>query len=146
MFSHLLIPTDGSPLSDAAVKRGVELAKEMNAKVTGLHVAEPFRVLSTESEVLKDTREEYYASARANAEQVLAAFETDAKSAGVSAFDRIFVVSDHPYQAIIDTARDKGCDLILMASHGRRGLQALLLGSETHKVLVHSKIPVLVYR
>jgi len=146
MFSHLLIPTDGSPLSDAAVKRGVELAKEMNAKVTGLHVAEPFRVLSTESEVLKDTREEYYASARANAEQVLAAFETAAKSAGVSAFERVFVVSDHPYEAIIDTARDKGCDLILMASHGRRGLQALLLGSETHKVLVHSKIPVLVYR
>ena len=146
MFSHLLIPTDGSPLSSAAVKRGVELAKEMNAKVTGLHVAEPFRVLSTESEVLKDTREEYYASARANAEQVLAAFETAAKSAGVSAFERVFVVSDHPYEAIIDTARDKGCDLILMASHGRRGLQALLLGSETHKVLVHSKIPVLVYR
>ena len=146
MFSHILIPTDGSPFSDAAVKRGVKLANEMNAKVTALHVAEPFRVLSTESEVLTDTRGEHEARARANAEKVLAAFEKDAKSAGVAAFDRVFLVSEHPYEAIIGTAGDKGCDLILMASHGRRGLQALLLGSETHKVLIHSKIPVLVYR
>ena len=146
MFSNILIPTDGAPLSDAAVKRGVELAKHMNAKVTCLHVAEPFRVLGTESEVLKDTREEYYACAWANAEEVLAAFEEDAIAAGVANVERVFLVCEHPYEAIIDTARDKACDLIVMASHGRRGLQALLLGSETHKVLVHSKIPVLVYR
>lgn len=146
MFNHLLIPTDGSPFSDSAVKKGVKLAKEMNAKVTGLHVAEPFRIVTTDSEVLTETRTEYEAHAKATAEKILAAFEQDARKAGVSAFERAFVVSEQPYEAIISTAENKGCDLILMASHGRRGLDALLLGSETHKVLIHSKIPVLVYR
>ena len=146
MFNHILIPTDGSPFSDYAVKRGIELAKQMKAKVTALHVTEPFQVLSTDSEVLTEQRKEYETHAKANAEKILAAFEKEAKSGGVAAFERAWVVSEQPYEAIIGTARDKGCDLILMASHGRRGLQALLLGSETHKVLIHSKIPVLVYR
>ena len=146
MFKHVLIPTDGSSFSDAAVKSGVKLAKEMNAKVTGLHVTVPFHVLTTDSEALSETRSEYERHAKTKAENALAAFENAAKGEGVVAFDKAFVASEQPYEAIINTARDKGCDLILMASHGRQGLQALLLGSETHRVLIHSKIPVLVYR
>jgi len=146
MFRHILIPTDGSSFSDTAVKNGVKLAKEMNAKVTGLHVTEPFHVMATDSETLTETRSEYESHAKASGQRVLTAFEKAAKDAGVVTFETTVVESENPYEVIINTARDKGCDLILMASHGRRGLQALLLGSETHKVLIHSKIPVLVYR
>ena len=146
MFRHVLIPTDGSSFSDTAVENGVKLAKEMSARVTGLHVTEPFRVLATDSEALTETRSGYERSAKARAQKVLAAFEKAAKDAGLVAFETVIVESENPYEVIINTAHDKGCDLILMASHGRRGLQALLLGSETHKVLIHSKIPVLVYR
>lgn len=145
MFRHVLIPTDGSTFLDSAVKSGVKLAKEMNAKVTGLHVTAPFRVLAGNSEALTDTRAEYESHAKASARNVLAAFDRAAKTEGV-ACESAFVASEHPYEAIIEAARDKGCDLILMASHGRRGLQGLLIGSETQKVLTHSRIPVLVYR
>ena len=144
MFRHILIPTDGSSFSDTAVNKGIQLAKAVNAKVTGLHVTVPFHVLATDSEALTDTRREYENHAKATAQSVLTAFEKVAKSEGV-AYDGAFVSSDHPYEAIINAARDKGCDLILMASHGRHGLQGLLIGSETQKVLTHSKIRVLVY-
>jgi len=146
MFSHILIPADGSPSADSAVKRAIKLAKELNASVTGLHVAEPFHTLDADSKVLPERRARHEKLSKAYAEKILDALENDAKSEGVAAFHRAFAVSDEPYAAIIATARDKGCDLIAMASHGRRGLQALVLGSETHKVLLHSKIPVLVYR
>jgi nucleotide-binding universal stress UspA family protein len=145
MFRHILIPTDGSSFSDTAVTNGIKLAKEMNAKVTGLHVTVPFHILAMDSEALTDTRPEYESHAKARAHKILAAFENAAKSDGV-ACESVFVASEHPYEAIINTARDKGCDLILMASHGRHGLQCLLIGSETQKVLTHSNIPVLVYR
>jgi nucleotide-binding universal stress UspA family protein len=145
MFRHLLIPTDGSTFSDSAVTNGIRLAKEMNAKVTGLHVTVPFHILATDSEALTDTRREYESHAKARAHKVLGAFENAAKGDAV-ACETVFVESEHPYEAIINAARDKGCDLILMASHGRRGLQGLLIGSETQKVLTHSNIPVLVYR
>ena len=145
MFKHILIPTDGSTFSDIAVREGIKTAKSMNAKVSGLHVILPFHVLAADSETLTDTRGEYEKHTKRKAEKILTAFEAAAKMEGVSC-DSCFVSSEHPYEAIIKTAQDKGCDLVMMASHGRRGLQGLLIGSETQKVLTHSKIPVLVYR
>jgi nucleotide-binding universal stress UspA family protein len=95
--------------------------------------------------VMEDTKQEYEARGKAQADQYLTVVEKAAGNAGV-AFDLAYVMSDHPYAAIIEAAEQKGCDLIVMASHGRRGVKAILLGSETHKVLTHSRIPVLVYR
>lgn len=145
MFKHLLLPTDGSQLSEAAIQKGVQFAKSINAKVTGFYVMPEFHVFTYRTEMLEDTKEEFAKDCRAHADQFLAVIEKAAKAAGV-ACDTALATSDHTYEAIIKAAEEKSCDLIMMASHGRRGVQGLLLGSETHKVLTHSKIPVLVYR
>lgn len=145
MYRHILIPTDGSPLSDLAVDKGLTLAKALNAKVTAVTVIEPFHVFSAGKEQLSSTREEYERHATQHADEVLAAVESSAKARGV-ACETISVESDHPHQAIVDAAAAKGCDLVAMSSHGRRGVAAFVLGSVTQKVLTHSAIPVLVYR
>lgn len=145
MFKHLLLPIDGSQLSEAAIQKGVQFAKSLNAKVTGFYVMPEFHVFTYRTEMLEDTKEEFARDCRAHADQFLAVIEKAAKAAGV-ACDTALATSDYPYEAIIKAAEEKSCDLIMMASHGRRGVQGLLLGSETHKVLTHSKIPVLVYR
>ena len=145
MFKHVLIPTDGSALSRMALDRGLALAKSLDARVTVLHVATPFHVVTTDSVALSDTRDQYERYVKAQAQEITSAAETSAKEEGVNAHG-VYVVAEHPYEAIIKTAQDEGCDLILMASHGRRGIKGLLLGSETQKVLTHSAIPVLVYR
>lgn len=145
MFSHLLLPTDGSPLSEAAIQTGVQFAKDNKARVTGVYVRPEFHVFTYRTAMLEDTREEYASDSRAHADRYLAVVEKIAKEAGV-ACDTVVESSDHPYEAIIKAAEKNGCDLIVMASHGRKGMQGLLLGSETHKVLTHSKIPVLVCR
>lgn len=148
MFKHLLLPTDGSKLSDRAVQRGIDFAKEIKARVTVVHVIPEFRMMADESFVLPtsiDLKKRYEKEARARAEKMLARIGERAHSAGVK-YESFAVMGDVPYEAIIDTARKHKCDLIMMASHGRRGLSALLLGSETAKVLIHSKIPVLVVR
>ena len=146
MFKHILIPTDGSDLSRKAILYGVQLAKESGAKVTGLTVAEPYqpaghghRLHSRSTRGI--TRSSRASSRRRRMEQVKMA----AQAAGVPC-ETVREVHDQPYRAIIDAAQALGCDLIVMASHGRRGISALLLGSETAKVLTHSTIPVLVYR
>lgn len=108
-------------------------------------VTEPFAVLAVSPGQLEYTRAEYIKHAEAYAEQALAAVSAAAGLAGVACGTQ-HVENEHVYQGIIDTAKSKGCDLILMASHGRRGVSAIVLGSETVKVLTHSKIPVLVYR
>ncbi|HEV8109740.1 MAG TPA: universal stress protein [Burkholderiales bacterium] len=145
MFKHILIPTDGSSLSSSALDRGLALAKAMDAKVTVLHVTAPFHVVTTDSVALSDTRVQYERHVEAQARAITGSAEASAKDKGVNARG-IYVVAEHPYEAIIKTAKEEGCDLILMASHGWRGVKALLLGSETQKVLTHSAIPVLVYR
>ena len=145
MFKRILIPTDGSALSNRAVERGIDLAKGINAKITAVHVGTPFHVLAADSEALTDTREEYEAHIKRKGREILAAIEKSAKANGVSC-DSSFVSSEHPYEAIIKAAKDKECDIIVMASHGRKGVKGVLLGSETQKVLTHSSIPVLVYR
>lgn len=145
MFKHLLLPTDGSPLSEIAIQKSVLFAKSINAKVTGFHVIPEYHAFTFQPEMLADTEETFARYGEAHAQQFLAVIEKAAREAGVEC-DTACVTSDHPYQEIINAANEKGCDLIAMASHGRKGVQALLIGSEAQKVLTHSKIPVLVYR
>lgn len=145
MPHHILIPTDGSDLSATAVERALSLAQALSARVTILTVVEPFRIVTTEVEQLERTRAEYERFASEQASRLLSEVESKAKALGVPC-EAVQLKGDHPYKAIIDTAKAKGCDLIAMASHGRGGVSAVLLGSETLKVLTHSKIPVLVYR
>jgi len=145
MFKHILLPTDGSELSEAAIQKGIQFAKSINAEVTGFHVILPFHVFSLRMGILEDTKEQYERQSKDQAEQFLGVIKKAAEKADVSC-DTDYITSSHPYEMIIKAAEKKGCDLIMMASHGRRGLQGLLIGSETHKVLTHTKIPVLVFR
>jgi len=145
MFAHVLLPTDGSDLSQTAILQGIRFAKQFNAKVTGISVMPEFHVLSFDTAMLEDTKEQFLAESRVQAEKNLAMLQSAAAEAGVLC-DTLVKASDHPYEEIVGTAEAKGCDLILMASHGRRGVKGLLLGSETLKVLTHTRIPVLVYR
>ena len=145
MYKHILIPTDGSELSENAILKGVALAKSMNAKVTGITISAMFRAIAVEPMMVTDTPGQYKKDCEALAAKYLAVIEKAAKTAGVQ-YEGTHVFDDQPHEAIIGTAASKGCDLIVMASHGRRGMKALVLGSETTKVLTHSKIPVLVLR
>ena len=145
MFKHILLPTDGSQLSEIAIQTGIQFAKGINARVTGFHAMPEFHVFTYHPEMLGDTKEEFTGDSRARAAQYLRVIEEAANKAGVRC-DTGYTTSAHPHEAIIRAAEENGCDLIMMASHGRRGVQGLLIGSETHKVLTHTKIPVLVYR
>jgi nucleotide-binding universal stress UspA family protein len=145
MFQHILIPTDGSELSRKAVLYGVQLAKFCGAKVTGLTVSEPYRVASMDAVLVSVGEDEYDEESRRVSDEAVEQVRSAASAASVPC-ETISQLNDQPYQAIIDAAKSRGCDLIVMASHGRRGVSALLLGSETNKVLTHSTIPVLVYR
>jgi nucleotide-binding universal stress UspA family protein len=145
MYRNILIATDGSELAEKAVDHGVAMAEAINAKVTVVTVSEPFRVLAVESHIVSDTRETYERHVAARATECLAAAKQAASIAGVTC-ETVQVECPHPYQGIIDTATQKGCDLIVMASHGGRGISAVVLGSETVKVMTHSAIPVLVVR
>jgi nucleotide-binding universal stress UspA family protein len=145
MFKHILIPTDGSEVSERAIPKTVAFAKSMSAKVSGLTVSEPFHVFAADPVMVTDTEDVYKAHCEKRATEYLNAIKKAAEAAGV-AFTGLHVFSAQPYMTIISTASAHGCDLICMASHGRRGVSALVLGSETVKVLTHSKIPVLVWR
>ena len=145
MYKHILIPTDGSPLAEEAVRQGFTLAKTLDAQVTVLTVVPPFHLVAVEPMVLTTTVADYDSTIAAIVESRLAMPREAAKIAGV-AYDDLHVVAGQPWAAIVETARNRGCDLIVMASHGRRGVSALILGSETTKVLTHTKIPTLVCR
>ena len=145
MYKNILIPTDGSTLAGKAVHHGIALAKEIGAKVFVLTVSRPFHTFTIDTQMIEDTPAQYKTRVRQHAADTLSAVTDAAKAAGV-ACESVHVVHEHPYQAIIDTAGSKGCDLIVMASHGRHGVAALIIGSETVKVLTHTNIPVLVYR
>ena len=145
MFKHILIPTDGSDLSRKAILYGLQLAKETGAKVTGLTVAEPYQPVGMDAVLIPMDEGDYEEQSRVLTEKAIEQVKMAAQAAGVSC-ETIREINDQPYRAIIDAAQALGCDLIVMASHGRRGISALLLGSETAKVLTHSTIPVLVYR
>ena len=147
MFKNILVPTDGSDLAAQAVDQAILFAKEIGAKITVVTVTEPFpaHLLSVAPNQLEYVPIEYNKHAAAHAEKVLATASAAAKSAGVDC-EALHIEHQRVYQAIIDAAEARRCDLIVMASHGRRGVSAVVLGSETVKVLTHSKIPVLVYR
>jgi nucleotide-binding universal stress UspA family protein len=145
MHRHILIPTDGSELSQNAIEYGMALAKSVNAKVTVLTVSTPFQTFAVEPGSVTDTPEQYAERMATLAAKYLDVAKAAALAAGVSC-ETMHVEHDQPYLAIIETAARKVCDLIVMASHGRRGISAVVLGSETVKVLTHSAIPVLVVR
>jgi nucleotide-binding universal stress UspA family protein len=145
MFKQILLPTDGSDLSERALLAGVSFAKEIGASVVGLTVLPEFHTITYKSEMLEDTKEEFIAATERQALQYLQVVIDAARTAGVPC-TTAQVTSDDPYEAILQTAKERKCDLIIMASHGRKGVKGVLLGSETQKVLVHSDIPVLVYR
>ena len=149
MYTHILVPTDGSALSDKAVEAAIKLAKLAGARITAFHTMEPYPlqgayaaeasgVPELQPEIFAERSEEY-------AKRVPQAVASAAAAANVECTTD-YATSHSPYQAIVDKARTQGCDLIVMASHGRRGLEGFLLGSETQKVLTHTSIPVLVYR
>lgn len=145
MFKHILVATDGSLLSEAAADKAMNFARDAGAKVTVVTATEPFHMMATGSKQLSATRETYETHIKAEAARYLASAESKARAQGVECHT-VQVEDEHPYQAIIDTAKKSGCDLIALGSHGRRGVSALVLGSVTNKVLTHSAIPVLVYR
>jgi nucleotide-binding universal stress UspA family protein len=145
MYKHILIPTDGSELSERAIEQGVTLAKSSHARVTGITVFPTFHTFAVTPMMVTDTAEQYRKDCQAYGEKYLGVVERAAAAAGVPC-ETVQATRAHPYEAIIDTASEKGCDLIVMASHGRKGVSAVLLGSETTKVLTHSRIPVLVCR
>ncbi|RQO36474.1 universal stress protein [Herminiimonas sp. KBW02] len=145
MFKNILLPTDGSALSEIAIQKSIALAKVLGAKITGLYVIPEYQILTWQAEMLTDTSQDFKKLAASHAEKFLAVISDRAKEAGVPAA-LVQVTGEHPYEAILKAADDNKCDLITMASHGRKGIQGFLIGSETQKVLVHSKIPVLVYR
>ncbi len=147
MFKHILVPTDGSEFSTQTVQRALSFAKDAGAKVTFFFAKPDYPIAFYGEGALIDptTPEKFADMANQQAERILSACEGMAKAMEVPCAT-CSSVSDIPYVGIIQAAESTGCDLIFMASHGRRGIAALLLGSETQKVLTHSKIPVLVYR
>lgn len=147
MFKHILVPTDGSELSSATVKRAVNFAREAGARITFFYAKPDYPMAFYGEGALIDptTPEKFAEMADAQAQTILDAAILLAREAGV-ACDSQSAVNDVVFAAIIEAANQTGCDLIFMASHGRRGISGLLLGSETQKVLTHSKIPVLVWR
>ncbi len=150
MFKHILLPTDGSKLSDKAVKQAIRMAKSLGAKLTAIHVTPDYEKYVSErysvpAHMAAPVKRKYQEEAAAVSNEILDQVCAVGTAAGVECA-RISVVGESPYEAIIKQATKSGCDLIMMASHGRKGLQSMLLGSETQKVLVHSKIPVLVCR
>lgn len=147
MFKHILVPTDGSELSRETAQRAVSFAKEAGARITIFYAKPEYPIAYFGEGALIDptTPEKFAELADQQASEYLGEVAQWCAEAGVTC-DSTSSTSDVPYEAIIDAAEKSGCDLIFMASHGRRGISGLLLGSETNKVLTHSRIPVLVYR
>ena len=147
MYSHLLVPTDGSKLSDKALVQALELAKAVNARITAFHASPdyPLPMYAEGISVPLTSKKDYAAQAKAEATKILDRAAERAAKAGV-ACATVHVLAAAPWEAILACAKKSKCDAIVMASHGRRGLSAMLLGSETTKVLTHSKLPVLVVR
>ncbi len=145
MFKHILIPTDGSDLSKIAIENGVKFAKELNARITGLTVTAPFHYFAIDAIQVGSSSDDYLRHADEQAERHLQVLKDAAGKAGVSC-EVMHRIGEHPYEEIVKAAQEQNCDVIFQASHGRRGVGALVLGSETNKVLTHSKIPVLVFR
>ena len=146
MYKHILIPTDGSPQSANAITGAIVLAKAIGAKVTGLFAAPPPTPIFYRDHLPAGfgTMEDHKRLIDDSAGRYLDIVAQAAKQAGVPC-EVVTVTSDYPADAILETAAKRSCDLIVMATHGRRGISGILLGSETQRVVTHAKIPVLVY-
>lgn len=144
MYKSFLVPTDGSNLSLAAIKGAASFAKQLGAKITLLTVIEPYNYTAV-NEYRPESIDDYDERMLALAEGRLAEAQAIVEDAGVPV-QTLAIKNFSPAEAIISTAESKGCDCIFMASHGRKGLAALILGSETQRVLAYSKLPVIVYR
>lgn len=147
MFKHILVPTDGSELSERAAAKAIEFARETGARITAFFSRAEYPVTYFgEGALIDPTSPETFAEmTRCQASEYLEAIAEHCRIAQVPC-QTCSEINDTPYEAIIRAAEENACDLIFMASHGRRGITALLLGSETNKVLAHSRIPVLVFR
>jgi nucleotide-binding universal stress UspA family protein len=149
MYRNILVPTDGSPLSLKAAKAAIALAKALRARITVVYVIPPYPPPPEDDGMFlyaeSFSQGDYAKRTQKHAQSILAKVDAAARTARVSCAS-LYVTGAQPWKSILRTARSSKCDLIAMASHGRRGLAALLLGSETTKVLTHSKIPVLVCR
>ena len=147
MYKHILIPTDGSELSQKAIEASIEFAREAHARVTGFTAVPEYQIPSEVEMMARRaiSLEQYEREAKQQAESRLQKIADRAREAGVE-YDADYAHSDRPHEAIIRAAEKHGCDLIFMASHGRRGISALVHGSETQGVLTHSTIPTIVYR
>jgi nucleotide-binding universal stress UspA family protein len=146
MFKHILISTDGSPVSHKAAKAGIALARALGAKVTAYCAIEELQMFYGEGYVPSQTEiDGFVRRAREVGQKRVDAIGKMAKVAGVR-FASVVTKAYSPYEGIIAAAKKRKCDVIFMASHGRRGLSSLIMGSVTQKVLTHSRIPVLVYR
>jgi nucleotide-binding universal stress UspA family protein/hemerythrin-like domain-containing protein len=143
VYRHILVPVDDSRLSIETASRAVGFAKATGARITFFHARSDFGATDAGALVRVMSPSEFADQAAGNARAVLARAEADAQASGV-AYDSVAKTSDRPYEGIIDTARERGCDLIFMASHGQRGLKELFVGSQTQKVLAHTTISVLV--
>ena len=147
MFKHILIPTDGSPVSAKAIKAGIALARESGARVTGYCAVDPVPARLYGEGYVADRRsvEEFERRSREYAKKQVAAIERAARKAGV-AFQPLVEEARTPYFGIVEAAKKRDCDLIFMSSHGRTGLMRIALGSVADKVMTLSKVPVMVYR
>jgi len=145
MYAHILIATDGSELSDKAVQHGIALAKALGAKITAVHVTEPWTSAVSGEWAIAFPVEEYQRIAAANAKKVLGKVAEEARRSGVP-FETIHITDQFAAEGIVEEANTRGCDLIVMASHGRRGFARFLLGSQATRVLTQSTVPVLVCR
>ena len=146
MYKHILLPTDGSPLSEIAVNNGLQFAKAVGARVTGFYVMVERQPESFEDFAPVDVKSPAHeAVSREEAQKYLAVVSDKARALRVPC-ETVSMQHSSPHQAIIKAATDKGCDLIIMASHGRKGITGELIGSETSRVITNCKIPVLVYR
>jgi len=143
MYRHLLVPLDDSPLSATSARRAVELARTLGAKVTFFHAQEDFATTSLGALQRVISPAVFNASVAGDARAILSKAEVIAREMGVP-HESLSLTSNRPYEAILHAAEMKHCDLIFIASHGRRGIRGLMLGSQTHKVLQHSTVPVLV--
>lgn len=143
MYKHILIPTDGSDLSMRAARNAIGLAKLCKAKVTAIHVIAPYQTIAYMGALLAATEYAYNQEARSQAEHYLGEVRAMAETEGV-AIECEVITNQQPFEAIVNSVASKQCDLVVMGSNGRRGMTRLLLGSETHKVLLRSDVPVLV--
>ena len=145
MYKSILVPTDGTDFCQRAIQHAVSLAKLTQAKVVGVTVTFPLHTGTPRLLIPDHLKSVIHQETVKAANEKLAAVEQAAKAAGLQV-ETVRTSHDHPWQGIVEAAKEKGCDLIVMASHGRRGVSAMVLGSETQKVLTHSTVPVLVVR